>query len=84
MTVYAKADVAYEFMGDQDFHVTDVTSLTGGETVEIENSGFWSDVGFGVQRNFGKDAFAYVDVEHRFGNDLENTWIFNAGMRYQF
>ena len=32
----------------------------------------------------GRDAYAYADVEYRFGNDLDKSWIVNAGMRYEF
>lgn len=83
-TVYFKADVLREFMGEQKIRVTDVTTRTGGEDVSISNHGTWFDVGAGFQAAVSKDFYAYGDVEYRFGNDLWNTWVFNLGAKYRF
>lgn len=83
-TVYFKADVLREFMGEQKIRVTDVTTRTGGEDVSISNHGTWFDVGAGLQAAVSKDFYAYGDVEYRFGNDLWNTWVFNVGAKYRF
>lgn len=83
-TVYFKADVLREFMGEQKIRVTDVTTRVGGEDVSISNHGTWFDVGAGFQAAVSKDFYAYGDVEYRFGNDLWNTWVFNVGAKYRF
>ena len=83
-TVYFKADVLREFMGEQKIRVTDVTTRVGGEDVSISNRGTWFDVGAGFQAAVSKDFYAYGDVEYRFGNDLWNTWVFNVGAKYRF
>ena len=83
-TVFFKADVLREFMGEQKIRVTDVTTRVGGEDVSISNHGTWFDVGAGFQAAVSKDFYAYGDVEYRFGNDLWNTWVFNVGAKYRF
>lgn len=83
-TVFFKADVLREFMGEQKIRVTDVTTRVGGEDVSISNHGTWFDVGAGFQAAVSKDFYAFGDVEYRFGNDLWNTWIFNVGAKYRF
>lgn len=82
--IYAKADMFREFMGEQKIHVKDVTTRAKGDTITVQNKGFWFDVGGGFQSQLGRDAYAYADVEYRFGNDLDKSWIVNAGMRYEF
>lgn len=83
-TVFFKADVLREFMGEQKIRVTDVTTRVGGENVSISNHGTWFDVGAGFQGAASKDFYAFGDVEYRFGNDLWNTWVFNVGAKYRF
>ncbi|MDR3769787.1 MAG: autotransporter outer membrane beta-barrel domain-containing protein [Sutterella sp.] len=83
-TVFFKADVLREFMGEQKIRVTDVTTRVGGEDVSISNHGTWFDVGAGFQGAVSKDFYAFGDVEYRFGNDLWNTWVFNVGAKYRF
>lgn len=82
--IYAKADMFREFMGEQKIHIKDVTTRVKGDTITVQNKGFWFDVGGGFQSQLGRDAYAYADVEYRFGNDLDKSWIVNAGMRYEF
>lgn len=54
-TVYVKADVLHEFLGDQTITATDVT---GTLREEYENKGTWYDVGFGFATALGKDSYA--------------------------
>ena len=82
--VYFKADVLHEWAGDQDIHVSDQTTVRGGETFSINNHGTWFDVGLGFQAPMGKSFYAYGDAEYRFGNDLYQTWTFNLGGKYVF
>lgn len=81
---YFKADVLREFMGEQKIHVTDKTTRRGGQDFNLSNHGTWFDVGAGFQAAVTDDLYAYGDVEYRFGNDLERTWIFNVGAKYRF
>ena len=80
-TVYVKADMLHEFLGDQTITATDVT---GTLREEYENKGTWYDVGFGFATALGKDSYAFMDFEKSFGNDNDDTYQINAGVRWTF
>ena len=61
-----------------------MTTAANGDDLTVQNKGNWFDAGFGVQASFGNNAYGFADVEYRFGNDLERTWIFNVGGRLAF
>ena len=73
-----------EWMGEQDIRVYDVTTAAEGADVSLNNHGTWFDVGGGFQAAVTQDLYAYGDVEYRFGNDFDNTWIINIGAKYCF
>ena len=82
---YIKADVFREFLGEQKFFVQDATTINAnGDVLTIQNKGFWMDIGAGWQSQFGKNSYGFADLEYRFGNDLDKSWILNAGLRYEF
>ena len=83
-TVYIKADVLHEFLGDQDVSVMDDT--TNGRYVGIgyENEGTWYDVGFGFATQTGKNSYAFMDFEKSFGHDNDETYQINAGVQWTF
>ena len=83
-TVYIKADVLHEFLGDQDVSVMDDT--TNGRYVGIgyENEGTWYDVGFGFATQTGKNSYAFMDFEKSFGHDNDETYQINAGIQWTF
>ena len=83
-TVYAKADWMREWAGKQKITAFDVTTHRTGYDASIDNKGSWYDVGFGVQAKIVDDSFGFVDVEYRFGNSLNKSWVVNAGVRYVF
>ena len=80
-TVYVKADLLHEFLGDQTITATDVT---GTLREEYENKGTWYDVGFGFATALGKDSYAFMDFEKSFGNDNDETYQINAGVQWRF
>ena len=80
-TVYIKADLLHEFLGDQDITATDITG-TLRET--YENKGTWYDVGFGFATALGKNSYAFMDFEKSFGNDKDETYQINVGMQWSF
>ena len=80
-TVYVKADLLHEFLGEQDMHVVDNT-FNGSQT--FENKGTWYDVGFGFATALGKDSYAFMDFEKSFGNDNDETYQINAGVQWTF
>lgn len=83
-SVYAKADWFREYQGEQTLNFKDITTSRAGDAISIDNKGNWFDVGLGAQIGLGDNAFGFADVEYRFGNDLERTWIFNIGGRLTF
>lgn len=83
-TVYAKADWMREWSGKQKITAFDVTTQRTGYDASIDNKGSWYDVGFGAQAKIVDDSFGFVDVEYRFGNSLNKSWVVNAGIRYAF
>ena len=80
-TVYLKADLLHEFMGDQTVTAADVT---GTLREEFENKGTWYDVGFGFAAKMSKNSYAFMDFEKSFGNDNDETYQINAGMQWSF
>ena len=80
-TVYVKADLLHEFLGEHDIAATD---LTGTLRETYENKGTWYDVGFGFATALGKNSYAFMDFEKSFGNDNEETYQINVGMQWSF
>lgn len=80
-TVYIKADLLHEFLGDQDITATDIT---GTLREEYENKGTWYDVGFGFATALGNNSYAFMDFEKSFGNDNDETYQINAGVQWTF
>lgn len=81
---YLKADWLREWSGKQRLRVTDKTTGPDGEEVRLNHQGNWFDVGLGFQHAIGRNTYAYIDAEYRFGNDLTRSWDFNAGWRWMF
>lgn len=83
-TVYLKADVLHEFLGDQDIRALD--DSTDGKWVDVsyENKGTWYDVGFGFATQTSKNSYAFMDFEKSFGNDNDETYQINVGMQWSF
>lgn len=83
-TVYIKADVLHEFLGDQDISVMDDTTNGGWAGISYENEGTWYDVGFGFATMMSKNSYAFMDFEKSFGNDNDETYQINVGMQWSF
>ncbi len=80
-TVYFKADILHEFLGDQRVHASDIT---GTLDTTYDNEGTWYDVGLGFSHRMGEDSYMFLDVEHSFGNDNEDTYQINIGLNRAF
>lgn len=83
-TVYIKADVLHEFLGDQDVRVLDKSSDNKWGGISYENEGTWYDVGFGFATQMSKNSYAFMDFEKSFGNDNDETYQINVGMQWSF
>ena len=82
-TVYVKADLLHEFLGDQTISAYDITT-NGVYRETFENKGTWYDVGFGFATALGKNSYAFMDFEKSFGNDNDETYQINAGVQWTF
>lgn len=80
-TVYFKADLLHEFLGDQNIYAADGT---GTMNVTYDNEGTWFDVGFGFSKALSETSYVYLDVETSLGNDFEDTYQINAGLQWSF
>ena len=80
-TIYLKADINHEFLGEQDIKAQDVTG-TINKTYENDNT--WYDVGIGGAKNLTENLYVYADIERQFGEEKDNSWQFNLGFRYKF
>lgn len=78
---YVKADLLHEFLGEQRISATDIT---GTLDRTYENKGTWYDVGLGFATAMGHDSYAYLDLEHSFGNDNDDTYQVNVGLQWNF
>lgn len=83
-TVYIKADVLHEFLGDQDVRVLDKSSDNKWAGISYENEGTWYDVGFGFAAMMSKSSYAFLDLERSFGHDNDETYQINVGMQWSF
>ena len=83
-TVYIKADVLHEFLGDQDIKAMDATTNGNWSKISYENEGTWYDVGFGFATQMSKNSYAFMDFEKSFGNDNDETYRINVGMQWSF
>ena len=82
-TVYVKADVLHEFLGDQTISALDTTT-NGTYRETFENKGTWYDVGFGFATALSNNSYAFMDFEKSFGNDNDETYQINAGVQWTF
>lgn len=80
-TVYFKADILHEFLGDQSIRAMDSTGVL---STTYENEGTWYDVGFGFSHRMGKDSYMFLDLERSFGNDNDETYQINIGLSKAF
>ena len=80
-TIYLKADINHEFLGEQDIKAQD---MTGTINKTYENDNTWYDVGIGGAKNLTENLYVYADIERQFGEERDNSWQFNLGFRYKF
>ena len=83
-TVYFKADVLHEFLGDQTIRALDGTTGGDWQSVDYENKGTWYDIGIGYAAMLSQSTYAFIDLEQSFGNDNDDTYQINAGVRWTF
>lgn len=81
-TLYAKADINHEFLGDQRVKAKDKTGVID---KKYENDATWYDIGIGASKDVTPDFNVYMDVERQIGRTRDDqSWQFNLGFRYRF
>lgn len=83
-TVYFKADLMHEFLGEQDVFAMDKSTGTSGAHERYDHGGTWCDLGFGFATAMSKTSYAYLDIETSLGNDYDETYQINAGLQWTF
>ena len=44
----------------------------------------WYDIGIGYAAMLSQSTYAFIDLEQSFGNDNDDTYQINAGVRWTF
>lgn len=81
-TVYVKADINHEFLGEQNVKAKDET---GRLDKMYKNNETWVEIGIGASKKITPDLNVYADVEKQLGSNKDNkNWQVNVGFRYKF
>ena len=81
-TVYVKADINHEFLGEQNVKAKDET---GRLDKTYKNNETWVEIGIGASKKITPDLNVYADVEKQLGSNKDNkNWQVNVGFRYKF
>ena len=81
-TVYVKADINHEFLGEQNVKAKDET---GRLDKTYKNNETWVEIGIGASKKITPDLNVYADVEKQLGSNKDNkSWQVNVGFRYKF
>ena len=81
-TVYVKADINHEFLGEQNVKAKDET---GRLDKTYKNNKTWVEIGIGASKKITPDLNVYADVEKQLGSNKDNkSWQVNVGFRYKF
>ena len=80
-TVYATVSYSYDFLGEAEGKAikNNVTS-----DLSEDLGGGWVTYGVGTQFQLGKQAYVYGELERTSGGDVENPYLFNVGLRWNF
>ena len=72
---------SYDFLGEAEGKAikNNVTS-----DLSEDLGGGWVTYGVGTQFQLGKQAYVYGELERTSGGDVENPYLFNVGLRWNF
>lgn len=79
--IYIKADILHEFDGDKEI---DMLGRTTSYSDKFSGNESWYDIGLGTNFALAEHAKIYLEAEHIFGADFEDSWQINANARYEF
>ncbi|MBQ4326522.1 MAG: autotransporter outer membrane beta-barrel domain-containing protein, partial [Mailhella sp.] len=80
-SVYARASVLQQFMGDAK--VTGYTAA-GATIHETDGNDTWMEYGIGANVKLTDKTYIWADVERTAGADVDEEWRGTVGVRFSF
>lgn len=80
-TIYGMVSYSYDFLGDADGMASEGNLR---QALSEDLGGGWVSYGIGAQVMFGKSSYFYGELERTSGGELDNPYLFNAGVRITF
>lgn len=81
VTMYVRADVMHEFLGDQKIRAYD---NSGYMDVTYENDDTWYTLGLGMSVKSSENSYFFIEGETALGADNSDTYILSGGFKYSF
>lgn len=80
-TIYGMVSYSYDFLGDADGMASEGNLR---QALSEDLGGGWVSYGIGAQVMFGKSSYFYGELERTSGGEVDNPYLFNAGVRITF
>lgn len=80
-TIYCMVSYSYDFLGDADGMASEGNLR---QALSEDLGGGWVSYGIGAQVMFGKSSYFYGELERTSGGEVDNPYLFNAGVRITF
>lgn len=80
-TFYAALSYSYDFLGEAEAEASQ-NNLSADLREDL--GGGWVSYGIGAQFRIGDNAFAYGELERTSGGKVDNPYLFNCGVRWNF
>lgn len=80
-TIYGMVSYSYDFLGDADGMASEGNLR---QALSEDLGGGWVSYGIGAQVMFGKSSYFYGELERASGGEVDNPYLFNAGVRITF
>ncbi len=80
ISLYLRADVLHEFLGDQDLSAIDESRID----VTYANDDTWYSAGVGLSVMTSPNTYFFIEGEQVFGADNDDTYTLSGGFRHNF
>lgn len=80
-TFYAALSYSYDFLGEAE---AEASQNNRSADLREDLGGGWVSYGIGAQFRIGDNAFAYGELERTSGGKVDNPYLFNCGVRWNF
>lgn len=80
-TFYAALSYSYDFLGEAEAEASQ-NNLSAALREDL--GGGWVSYGIGAQFRIGDNVFAYGELERTSGGKVDNPYLFNCGVRWNF